>query len=105
MEGSHSWWSHVFVLDRAHILYNLLCGFAQGRADARILCLQSVDRDARAKDSASHLRSLLLLSGPLKSPPFCPLFYVLGVLEEAAGEVGKEFKKYKLTDPLDSGPV
>lgn len=33
-------------------------------------------------------------------------FHVLGgSLEEAAEEVGKEFKTYKLMDPLESGPA
>lgn len=59
----------------------------------------SVGGDARAKDSLS------LLSEPLQSPPFGPLFMFWGPLEEAAEEVGKEFKKCKLTDPLEPGPV
>lgn len=43
-----------------------------------------------------------LPSGPLQPPHFV-LFFCFGALEEAAGEVGKEFKECKLMDTLASG--
>ena len=72
-----------------------------------ILCLGSVGGEVMVKDHASCLQSLSLFSWSLLLPPFCPLFmfFLGGSLEEAAEEEGKEFRTYKLMDPLESGPA
>lgn len=75
-----------------------------GEADAHILWLGAVGGAARVKDSASNLQNLVAL-GLCSHHRFVPLFVCWGHLEEAAEEVGRDFKKCKLSDPLESGPV
>ena len=54
---------------------------------------------------AESLTVFLVFAASTILSPFYVFFFGGRSLEEAAEEVGKEFRTYKLMDPLESGPA
>lgn len=114
---AHSWL--MFVLDGSWrdptSFLTLTCFQGLGRGAGcppiplsgpkRILCLGSVGGDVGVKDHASCLQSLTVFLAFAASTILSPFYVLGGSLEEAAEGVGKEFRTYKLMDPLESGPA